>query len=99
MVKYLFKITKLVNERKFEPRPFVSKLNLLSPYDMLVLLLKNTKMMRKTKKEKEEEGKWKEEEWKKEKNWTRAQDTYVYLRESNGTFECCLSVSIQSRLN
>lgn len=84
--------------KKFEPRPFVSKLSLLSPFDMLALLLKNTKMMKKTKKEKEEKKK-EEGEWKEEEDWTRAHDTCVYLREPNGTFECCLSVSVQLRLN
>lgn len=59
MVKYLFKVTKLVSDRKFEPRPFVSKPSLLSPYDMLALLLKkNIKMMKNMKKEKED-GEWK----------------------------------------
>lgn len=98
MVKYLLKVTTLVSDRKFGPRPYVSKPSLLSPYAMLALLLKkNIKMMKKMEKEKEE--KEEEGEWKGVEDWTRAHDTCVYLREPNGTFECCLSVSVQWRLN
>lgn len=57
----MFKVTKQVSDREFEPRPFVSRPSLLGPCVFLALLLQKTretskKTIKKKVKNKEERG-------------------------------------------